>query len=227
MNHKKLRRLYREERLQVRRRAGRKRALGTRAPMALPQGPEPTLELGLPLRCDDRRPPLPHPGDRRRLHARMPGSDRRYVTIGLAGRPRARHPDRNPSRPLTIVSDTGTELTGMTMLRWSQERQVEWNYIAPGKPQQNAFIESFNGRLRDELLNETLIMLSRACPRGPVALKRRLTTLSDRTAALAIPRRPLTPIAELPTRNGMGRCGTRSACRSTGSRRCEGTCSIS
>jgi putative transposase len=39
MNHKKLRRLYREERLQVRRRGGRKRALGTRAPMALPQGP--------------------------------------------------------------------------------------------------------------------------------------------------------------------------------------------
>ena len=44
----------------------------------------------------------------------------------------------------------------MAILRWSQERQVEWHYIAPGKPQQNAFIESFNGRLRDELLNETL-----------------------------------------------------------------------
>jgi putative transposase len=55
-----------------------------------------------------------------------------------------------------IVSDNGTEFTSMTMLRWSQERQVEWHYIAPGKPQQNAFIESFNGRLRDELLNETL-----------------------------------------------------------------------
>lgn len=50
----------------------------------------------------------------------------------------------------------GTELTGMAILRWSQERQVEWHYIAPGKPQQNGFIESFNGRLRDELLNETL-----------------------------------------------------------------------
>ena len=54
------------------------------------------------------------------------------------------------------VSDNGTELTGMAILRWSQERRVEWHYIAPGKPQQNAFIESFNGRLRDELLNETL-----------------------------------------------------------------------
>jgi putative transposase len=44
----------------------------------------------------------------------------------------------------------------MAILRWSQETLVEWHYIAPGKPQRNAFIESFNGRLRDELLNETL-----------------------------------------------------------------------
>jgi putative transposase len=54
------------------------------------------------------------------------------------------------------VSDNGTELTSMAILRWSQEIRVDWHYIAPGKPQQNAFIESFNGRLRDELLNETL-----------------------------------------------------------------------
>jgi putative transposase len=45
-------------------------------------------------------------------------------------------------RPLMIVSDNGTELTGMTMLRWSQDRQVGWHYITPGKRQQNAFIES-------------------------------------------------------------------------------------
>jgi putative transposase len=42
-------------------------------------------------------------------------------------------------------------------LRWSQDRQVEWYYIAPGKPTQNASVESFNGRLRDECLNETLL----------------------------------------------------------------------
>jgi putative transposase len=47
MNHKKLRRLYREERLQVRRRGGRKRAIGTRAPMALPQGPNQRWSLDL------------------------------------------------------------------------------------------------------------------------------------------------------------------------------------
>jgi putative transposase len=61
-----------------------------------------------------------------------------------------------PSRPTMCVSDNGTERTGMAILCWSQETRVEWRYIAPGKPQQNAFIESFNERLRDELLNETL-----------------------------------------------------------------------
>jgi putative transposase len=38
----------------------------------------------------------------------------------------------------------------------SLKQQIEWHYIAPGKPQQNAFIKSFNARLRDELLNETV-----------------------------------------------------------------------
>lgn len=55
-----------------------------------------------------------------------------------------------------IVSDNGTELTSNAVLRWTQNRQIAWHYIAPGKPTQNAFVESFNGRLRDECLNETL-----------------------------------------------------------------------
>jgi putative transposase len=59
--------------------------------------------------------------------------------------------------PAICISDNGTELTSMVILRWSQEASVDWHYIAPGKPTQNAFAESFNGRLRDELLlNETL-----------------------------------------------------------------------
>ena len=58
--------------------------------------------------------------------------------------------------PGTIVSDTGTEFTSMAILKWVQDTAVDWHYIAPGKPTQNAFIESFNGKLRDECLNETL-----------------------------------------------------------------------
>ena len=56
-------------------------------------------------------------------------------------------------KPHTIVSDNGTELTSIAVLEWSRDRDVNWHYIAPGKPMQNAFIESFNGRLRDECLN--------------------------------------------------------------------------
>ena len=96
MNHKKLRRLYREERLQVRRRGGRKRALGTRAPLALPQGAQSALEPRLPVGCARRQPALPHPGDRRRLHARVPGAGRRHLAVRPAGRSRARHPHRHP-----------------------------------------------------------------------------------------------------------------------------------
>jgi len=58
--------------------------------------------------------------------------------------------------PRTIVSDNGTELTSMAVLKWCQETDIEWHYIAPGKPMQNGFVESFNGSFRDECLNETL-----------------------------------------------------------------------
>jgi transposase InsO family protein len=62
----------------------------------------------------------------------------------------------------------------MAILRWSQETGVDWHYIAPGKPQQNAFIESFNGRLRDELLNETPVRLARSCLGGTSTMEARL-----------------------------------------------------
>ena len=53
-----------------------------------------------------------------------------------------------------IVSDNGTELTCNAMLKWTTEQAIAWHYIAPGKPMQNGFMESFNGKLRDECLNE-------------------------------------------------------------------------
>jgi putative transposase len=59
-------------------------------------------------------------------------------------------------KPEAILSDNGAELTSNAILTWAAERRVEWRYIQPGKPSQNAFAESFNARLRDELLNETL-----------------------------------------------------------------------
>ena len=59
-------------------------------------------------------------------------------------------------KPRAIGSDNGTELTSNAILIWTAEAGVDWHYIDPGKPMQNGFMESFNGRLRDEFLNETL-----------------------------------------------------------------------
>ncbi len=59
--------------------------------------------------------------------------------------------------PETVVSDNGTELTSGAVLRWATTR-VAWHYIEPGKPVQNAFIESFNSKLRDECLNEHVFL---------------------------------------------------------------------
>ena len=156
MNHKKLRRLYREERLQVRRRGGRKRALGTQSADDAAARPQSALEPGLPVGCFAD-------GRRFRILAIVDDFTRECLALvadtSLPGLRVVRELDAliaSRGRPAMCVSDNGTELTGMAILRWSQETRVEWHYIAPGKPQQNAFIESFNGRLRDELLNETL-----------------------------------------------------------------------
>src|SRR4051812_5733915 len=59
-------------------------------------------------------------------------------------------------KPGMIVSDNGTEFTSNAMLAWAEQHNIAWHFIAPGKPMQNGFCESFNGRMRDELLNETL-----------------------------------------------------------------------
>jgi putative transposase len=76
-------------------------------------------------------------------------------------------------KPKMIVSDNGSELTSNAILTWAAQAGVEWHYIAPRKPMQNAFIESFNGRLRDKLLNETLfISLAQVRQRPKLRLQR-------------------------------------------------------
>lgn len=156
VNHKKLRRIYREEKLQVRRRGGRKRALGTRRPIVVPDGPNQrwSLDFVSDAFTDGRR---------FRILAVVDDHTRENLALvadtSLSGLRVSRELDRiiaDHGRPGTIVSDNGTEFTSMAILRWVQDTGVDWHYIAPGKPTQNAFIESFNGKLRDECLNETL-----------------------------------------------------------------------
>jgi putative transposase len=156
VNHKKLRRLYAEEKLQVKRRGGRKRALGTRRPMTVPDAPNRrwSLDFVSDAFTDCRRFRILTVVDdfTRECLALVPDTS-------ISGLRVARELDAliaARGRPQSILSDNGTELTSMAILRWSEERRVEWHYIAPGKPQQNAFAESFIGRLRDECLNETL-----------------------------------------------------------------------
>jgi putative transposase len=156
MNHKKFRRLYREAKLQVSRRGGRKRALGTRSPILLPHGPNQRWSL-------DFLSDAFVDGRRFRVLAVVDDFTRECLGLvadtSLSGRRVTRELDAIIAwrgRPVSCVSDNGTELTSSAVLEWCQTGGVEWQYIAPGKPQQNAFIESFNGRLRDECLNETL-----------------------------------------------------------------------
>ena len=147
VNHRKVRRIYREEKLQVRRRGGRKRALGTRKTMALPDGPNQrwSLDFVSDALTDGRR---------FRILAVVDDFSRENLVLvadtSLSGHRVAREPDKviaERGMPKTIVSDNGTEFTSMAILKWVQESDVDWHYIAPGKPQQNGFIESFNGCL--------------------------------------------------------------------------------
>lgn len=156
MNMKKLRRLYREERLQVRKRGGRKRALGTRQPMILPDriNERWSLDFVSDAFTDGRR---------FRVLAVVDDFSRECLALvadtSLSGQRVCRELNAIIARrekPKTIVSDNGTELTSIAVLKWCQDTGIEWHYIAPGKPMQNGFVESFNGSFRDECLNETL-----------------------------------------------------------------------
>ncbi len=156
VNKKRIQRLYKEEKLTVRRRGGRKRALGERRPMATPLAANQRWSLDF---VSDQMTD----GRRFRMLAVVDDCTRECLALvpdtSIGGRRVARELDgiiARRGKPTTIVSDNGTEFTSNAILAWADETRVGWHYIAPGKPQQNGFIESFNGRLRDELLNETL-----------------------------------------------------------------------
>ncbi|MBK9589140.1 MAG: IS3 family transposase [Sphingomonadales bacterium] len=158
INRKKTQRIYQEEGLAVRRRRSRRRAVGTRAPAPVLALPNQRWSLDF-------------------VHDQM-ASGRRFRVLNvvddvtrecLAAVPDTSISGRRVVRELTqlieqrgkpgmIVSDNGTELTSNAVLAWCGQIGVEWHYIAPGKPMQNGYVESFNGRMRDELLNETLFL---------------------------------------------------------------------
>ena len=138
----------------MRRRRGRKRATGTRAPMALPNGPNQRWSLDFVADAFSW-------GRRFRILCIVDDFTREALALvvdtSIGGHRMARELDAliaRRGRPAMIVSDNGTEMTSRAMLEWTNRTGVDWHYIAPGKPQQNGFVESFNGKLRDECLNE-------------------------------------------------------------------------
>ncbi len=155
-NHKKFFRLYREAELTVRKRGGRKWVIGTRTPMLIPTAANDRWSLDF---VSDQL------ADGRRFRVLTVVDDCTRECLGLvadtslSGLRVAHELDRiieRRGKPKMLVSDNGSEFTSNAILHWADRTKVEWHYIALGKPIQNAFIESFNGRLRDEFLNETL-----------------------------------------------------------------------
>ena len=152
----RIHRLYREEGLSVRRRRARRKAFGTRAPILVEA--RANVRWSLDFVHDQF-------ANGRRFRILNVVDDVTKECLGaipdtsISGRRVARELTTiiaERGKPGMIVSDNGTEFTCNAMLGWCRDMNVNWHFIAPGKPMQNGFVESFNGRMRDELLNETL-----------------------------------------------------------------------
>lgn len=154
VNYKRVERVYTEARLQVRYRRRKKVPVADRQPLVRPSWPNEVWSAdfvfdrtaeGRVLKCltivDDATTEAVATVPARSMSglAVTRVLDRLAIERGL---------------PAVLRTDNGLEFCGRTMLTWAHERGVTLRLIEPGKPNQNAFVESFNGRLRDECLNE-------------------------------------------------------------------------
>lgn len=154
VNHKKVERLYREEGLSLRRRARKKTAAVPRVALPLPSQPglcyamdfvHDRLATGRRFKCLTMTDPYSKEVPVIEVDTSIGGDrvcrilDRLFVTRPL---------------PETLILDNGPEFAGSALDAWAAQHGVHLHFIQPGKPVQNAFIESFNGKFRDECLNE-------------------------------------------------------------------------
>ncbi len=154
VNYKRVERLYQEAQLQVRRRKRKKVALGERQPLLRPTAANQVWSMDFVF---DRT------ADGRVLKCLTIVDDATHEAVAIevdraiSGHGVVRVLERlalSRGLPRVIRTDNGKEFCGKTMLEWAFERGIGLRLIEPGKPNQNAYIESFNGRLRDECLNE-------------------------------------------------------------------------
>ena len=154
VNHKRVERLYTEARLQVRRRKRKKVPLGERQPLVRPETANEVWSMdfvfdrsaeGRVIKCLTIVDDATHESVAVVPQRAIGGLALTRILDGLAV---------SRGLPRVIRTDNGKEFCGRAMLTWAHTHQVKLTLIEPGKPNQNAYIESFNGRLRDECLNE-------------------------------------------------------------------------
>tara|TARA_Y100000034_G_C6860649_1_gene391636 strand:+ start:338 stop:1165 length:828 start_codon:yes stop_codon:yes gene_type:complete len=155
VNHKKLKRIYREEKLSLKVRKKIKLRSGPRAPIKAPSG------LNERWSMDFMSDQLASTGRRFRLLNIVDDFSREAVAVevdhSLPGTRVVEVLDRLKDLrglPHSITVDNGSEFTCKALDQWAFENKVILSFIRPGKPIENAFIESFNGKMRDECLNE-------------------------------------------------------------------------
>jgi putative transposase len=154
VNYKKVERLYREEGLSLRIRKRKKRTAMVRVPLPKPERPgqvyamdfvHDRLANGRRIKCLTIVDPLAKESPAIEVDTSIPGIRVcRVLDRIFAERP----------VPETLVVDNGPEFSGKALDEWAYRHGVKLHFIDPGKPIQNAFCESFNGKFRDECLNE-------------------------------------------------------------------------
>ena len=154
VNYKRVERLYQEAKLQVRRRKRKKVAFGERQPLLRPVAANQVWSMDFVF---DRT------GEGRVLKCLTIVDDATHEAVAIeveraiSGLMLTRVLDRlalSRGLPKVIRTDNGKEFCGKAMVTWAHQRGVDLRLIEPGKPNQNAYVESFNGRFRDECLNE-------------------------------------------------------------------------
>jgi putative transposase len=156
VNHKRVYRLCVEEKLGLRRKRGRQRMPTTaaRVPLKLPLRPDEVWTMdftqdafasGRKFRTLNLMDGFTRYAPRIEVDTSLPGP--RVVRVLEELKRRGRKPE-------AIVIDNGTEFTSQVVDQWAYENQVQLHFITPGRPMENGFIESFNGKFRDECLNE-------------------------------------------------------------------------
>lgn len=156
VNHKRVYRLYKAQGLQVQRRKKRRKAVGSRLPAKALKAANQRWSIDFVMdRLAD--------GRRIRLMTIVDAYSRESLKIiversitGVQVGQELTKLIKSRGKPEEIVSDNGTEFTCNAIIKWTQEENIKWSYIQPGKPMQNGTIESFNGKLRDECLNENM-----------------------------------------------------------------------